>query len=309
MRCPMRERALGGEPNHLAENAKSRFHGDMNEPRPPSFLARVRAELPHMHPTQRRLAEFLLSFPGELASYTASELARLANVSNATVSRFVQRLGYESYEDARRHVRAERKTGAAIFMVASEAAAPAETLRLHLEQAEANLRNTFHNVSLEEIDRLAGAMLAARRVWIVGFRSSHFFAVYLHWQVFQVIEQVSVLPRAGQTLAEHIAGMRPEDCVIVFGLPRRIRGTDAILEQIARTGARLAYVTDEGVERLAAATWHFRCQTAAPGPLFSHVSVLGIVHLLATRAIELAGPKARKRLSVIESLHDALEEL
>lgn len=33
-----------------------------------SFLARVRAELPHLHPAERRLGEFVCDFPGELAS-------------------------------------------------------------------------------------------------------------------------------------------------------------------------------------------------------------------------------------------------
>ena len=43
-----------------------------------SFVTRVRQRLTSMHPAERRLAEFVLSFPGELASYTASELAALA---------------------------------------------------------------------------------------------------------------------------------------------------------------------------------------------------------------------------------------
>ncbi len=78
------------------------------------FVSRIREKLGDLPPTERRLGEFLVDFPGELASYTASELARLANVSNATVTRFVKRLGFESYDVARRHVRAEKASGAAL---------------------------------------------------------------------------------------------------------------------------------------------------------------------------------------------------
>ena len=60
-----------------------------------SFLFRVRDALDDLHPAERRLGEFVCDFPGELASYSASDLARLAQVSNATVTRFVRRLGYE----------------------------------------------------------------------------------------------------------------------------------------------------------------------------------------------------------------------
>ena len=43
-----------------------------------------------------------LDRPGELAAWNASELAEHAEVSNATVSRLVRRLGYGSYDEARR---------------------------------------------------------------------------------------------------------------------------------------------------------------------------------------------------------------
>ena len=67
-------------------------------PKERSFLTRVRQVLPELHPAERRLGDFLCDFPGEVASYSAQELAALAHVSKATVSRFIQRLGYENYE-------------------------------------------------------------------------------------------------------------------------------------------------------------------------------------------------------------------
>ncbi|HLS42296.1 MAG TPA: MurR/RpiR family transcriptional regulator, partial [Paenalcaligenes sp.] len=85
----------------------------------PSFLSRVRALLPELHPAERRLGDFVCDFPGELASFSASELAELAHVSKATVTRFVKRLGYENYEEARRHARAERSTGSRFFLASS----------------------------------------------------------------------------------------------------------------------------------------------------------------------------------------------
>ena len=76
----------------------------MKQDRKSTFLARVRSALPSLHPAERRLGEFVCEFPGELASYDAQELARLANVSKATVSRFVRRLDYANYDEARKHL-------------------------------------------------------------------------------------------------------------------------------------------------------------------------------------------------------------
>jgi DNA-binding MurR/RpiR family transcriptional regulator len=196
-----------------------------------------------------------------------------------------------------------------LFMVGAEGDGTPSALRAHAEQGIANLEKTFLGLSLEEIDAIAEAMLQARHVWVVGFRTGHSFATYLHWQTFQVLEHISVLPLAGQTLGEHIAGMAKDDCAIVFGLRRRVRNIDDILRQIAGTGARTLYITDETVPRQKEPEWHIQCQTPAPGPLFNHTAVLALCHLLATRVIERAGAAGRKRLAAIETLHDALDEL
>lgn len=274
-----------------------------------SFLSRVRDSLPKLQPAERRLGEFVCDFPAELASYSASELATLAQVSNATVSRFVKRLGYDNYEAARRHARVEKQSGSRLFLTGSVDSASVQSVQAHVAQGIANVESTFLGISEGQINAVAQAMLDARKVWVLGFRSSNPFASYLQWQMTQVIENIVVLPGAGQTLGESLVSLTEHDVVVVFGLRRRVASMDAILEQIRKSGASHLYITDEGVAPLASVTWHFRCQTLAPGPLFNHMAVMGVCHLLATRAIELSGPAGRTRLRGIESLNDSLDEL
>lgn len=273
-----------------------------------SFLSRVRAALPGLHPSERRLADLVLDFPGELASYSATELARLANVSNASVTRFVRRLGYGSFEEARQHARADGQSGAALFLVRAGDAA-GDPVGIHLEQGQANLAQTFLSLGAAEIDAMAERLLSARRVLVIGFRTSRAFAQYFYWQTLQVIETMSVVPGPGETLGEHLAGLGREDCVVVFALRRRPKQASAVVEALVRSGAAILYVTDEGVAHDPRMKLHVRCRTAAPGPLFSHVAVMGVCHLLATRVIERAGATGRRRLAAIESLHEDLDEI
>ena len=278
-------------------------------PKEQSFLTRVRESLSTLNPAERRLGEFVCDFPAELASYSASELATLAQVSNATVSRFVKRLGYENYEAARRHARVEKQSGSRLFLTGSVDSASVQSVEAHVAQGVANIESTFLGISEGQISAVAQSMLDARKVWVLGFRSSYPFASYLQWQMTQVVENIVALPGAGQTLGESLVSMTEQDMVVVFGLRRRVANMDAILELIRKNGAKLLYITDEGVAPLSSVTWHFRCQTLAPGPLFNHVAVMGVCHLLATRAIELAGPAGRTRLRGIESFNDSLDEL
>ena len=164
-------------------------------------------------------------------------------------------------------------------------------------------------ISDAQIDAVVQALLGARKVWVIGFRSSHAFASYLQWQLTQVVEQIVAIPGGGQTMGEHLVSFTPDDLVIVFGLRRRVARMDLLMDAIVGSRAKLLYITDEGVSFQAGATWHFRCQSLAPGPLFNHVAVTAVCHLLATRAIEKAGAAGRKRLRGIEALNDGLEEL
>jgi DNA-binding MurR/RpiR family transcriptional regulator len=275
----------------------------------PSFLARVRDALPQLHPAERKLGQLVCDFPGEVASYSAKELAALAGVSNATVTRFVRRIGYESYEAARREARLESETGSRLYLMPQDNAPIAEALARQLDQSLDNLRRTLVETDPSGVDAAAAAMLGARKIWVIGFRVSHAFAEYLTWQLTQVVEEIVAIPSGGQTLGEHLVSVRTEDCVVLFGLRRRIAGTERILSEIERRGPKLIFVTDEGVPLRTKADWHFRCRTTAAGPLFDHVAVLGLCQALIARVIDRADAEGRARLRRIEALNDALEEL
>ena len=283
-----------------------------------SYITRIRAALPVLHPSERRLADTILSFPGEIASYSATELAQLANVSNATVTRFVRRLGYESFDQARQAARATQQAGAAVFRVSSkDDNGPEAALMAQIAQGRQNVENSFAAISLAEIDDLAEAILKANRVWIFGFRTAQAFAIYLGAQVGQTIAHVTVLPPAGQTLAESLCSIAPQDVAIVFALRRTVRQLPDLCRELRLTAAQTALISDvlpqQGLEHSVFEAelqpkWRLRVQTAAPGPLFNHAAVLTLCHVLATRVLERSGQIGRKRLLAIESLHDSLGE-
>lgn len=274
-----------------------------------SFLARVREAFASLHPTEKKLAEFVLDFPGELASYSASELARLSGVSNATVTRFIRRLGYTNFEAARRNVREEKQAGSPLFLAgrAPDAAVDA-SLEAQVAQGQENLRRTFSRILAADLQAMARAMLGARKVWVTGFRSSQSLATYLQWQIFQVKEDIQVFPSPGGTFGEYLGSMTPQDLVVVFGLRRRPARLRAIMNQIVKTGAKVLFISDENLARNTSVTWHLQCACAAPGPLDNHVAVIALCHLLANSVIELSDHAGRERLAAIEARHDALGE-
>ncbi|MDO9405263.1 MAG: MurR/RpiR family transcriptional regulator [Polaromonas sp.] len=274
-----------------------------------SFVRRVRTQLDGLSSAERKLADFVLAFPGELASYAASELAPLAGVSNATVTRFIQRLGYASYEDARRHARVEREAGSALFQSTTGSKKSGQLVATHLQQSQANLANTFALLTDQGMRAMARALLAAPQVLVFGSRSSHAFAVYLRWQIIQVLPRVVAIPGAGETLGEHLAGLGPKDCVVVFGVRRQTAQMGHVLQAASAAGAKIIFISDQASPDFPAATWSIQCQCAGPGPLDNHVAVMALCDMLSTLVIEEAGAAGRKRLAAIELAHDELDEL
>lgn len=276
---------------------------------PESFVRRVRGRLEQLSGAERQLADFVLEFPGELASYAGNELASLAGVSPSTVSRFVRRLGYANYEAARRHVREDKGAGAPLLQSATEEARGGRPVAVHLAQSQANLAGTFARLDDQALAALAKAVVAAPRVLVFGSRSSQGFAVYLRWQLIQVVPQVTVLPGAGETLGEHLAGLGRSDCVIVFGTRRQTPQMTSLLAGAAKAGARIAYLSDPTSPDRPEATWSLQCDCRGPGLFDNHVAVIALCDLLATLVIEAAGAAGRRRLAAIEVAHEELDEL
>lgn len=273
-----------------------------------SLVVRLTESLDTLPATERRFAEALLEYPGDLPTHTATELARKFGISNATVTRLVRRLGYASYNEARRNVRLEQQAGAPLVL-RSHAPGDAQSLQLHVDRWLDNLSGTFNALPAETIERAAAAMVAAQAVWFAGFRANHCLASYFRWQVLRVLGHAHVIPGPGETLAEHAATMGEQDLLVVFALRRTLAPSAALLRHARKIGMRSLCITDSDSPDTGPATWVIRCHTHAAGALDSHVAVMAVVHLLANRVLESSGKAGRRRLSRIEQAHELLDAM
>lgn len=282
---------------------KLQFHND--EP----FLVRIKTSMPELHRAERQLGRFLLDFPGEVAAYDAQELARLSGVSKATVSRFVRRLGFDNYESARRAVRAESQTGSRYYIAHAERVPPERQLATSLEEERENIAQTFDRLDTTQIDALAAAIVRSRKVWVAGYRISHSFAQYIYWQLVKVVPDAAVIPKAGESLGEHLAAMTPNDLVIWVALRQRMANTDAALEALRDLKIPTALIGDDGNETDTRVQWHFRCRIETSSPQFNHAAVLSLCHQIVTRATFAADVDSRARLRKIDELNARLGEV
>src|SRR4051794_13601050 len=180
-----------------------------------SLVTRIREQSHELSPAERRLAEVMLELPGKLANYSASEVANLAKVSNATVTRLVRRLGFQNYDEARRWSRADERARSPRRNLL-EPGARSGLVEISQRQSHANLTASFSRLSEAAVSDMAQTILVSRKAKFVGYQNNRCFASYLRWQLVQVREYTSVIPGAGETLGEHLAGLSSLDCITVF---------------------------------------------------------------------------------------------
>lgn len=274
---------------------------------PTHRIHRVYGDLPE---GERKAADLILDMPSELAIWSASELAEQAGVSNATISRFIRRLGYGSFEEARRAARALRAVGSPLYLADGAKGAPLGLLERHLA-VETNLIEAslamLNPLTLEEV---AGLLANARRMRVAGFRNSYFAAEYARTLLAQFRPGVEMLNAPGQTLAEGIAGVGPGDAVLIVGLRRRPSGFTEFVRAIAATGADAVLVADLSVrEAPAVVRYTLTCAVETPQAVDSYVGVLAVLRILSLAVLRRLNTAGRRHLERIESLHEQLGEL
>lgn len=273
---------------------------------------RIRQHLTGMPPAEKKLAELILEYPGNLASHSASEITEMAGVSNAAMTRFVKRLGYENYDHMRRLAREGINWGSPLFLLDPQnikQRSSTDPFEQHVNASVSNIQETFRAISGADIDKLVQHIAKAPRVGVFGQRNNYFFAGYLRWQLIQFRHDVHLLPLAGETLAEHLAGFNSKDIVIVFGLRRRISLTAQLIDTIHHQGAKTLLITDSGNPQDFGASWVLRCETKSAMALDNHVAVMVLCHVLSAKLIEITGSAGRKHLAKIEELHEGLGEI
>lgn len=268
-------------------------------------LRQARSDMP---PGEGAIADLILNFPGELAGYSASELAQLAKTSKATVSRFVRRLGFDRFDDMRRVIRTESEAGSPLFLArGSGRTGLPQVSDLHAAIAR-NTAETLAELDDVRLDRLAARVLSARQVWIIGYRHGHFLAGYLRWSLAHARAGVHLLPRPGETLGESLVDAGPEDLVILLGMRRTVPAVRAALEYCTQRASTIAVLADSTFRTSSRTDLSFEIRSRTQGIVDEHVTLMTVLHVLIDRVMQAGGEGTRARLGSIDDAHAEMME-
>lgn len=277
-----------------------------------SLEKRIEAHYESLPPAERRLGDLLLRFPGDIANFSATELAEMAGTSKAAATRLFRRLGYDSFNEVREEIRSASSWGSPIY-IAEELPSSNNRGSIVAEQLrrdQDNLTRTLESIDPADVAAVVDALSSARQVVVIGFRNSHVLAFYFYRQLILLRTGVRLLPTSGQTMGEDLVDLGPEDLVVIIGLRRRVAVAPKVMEAARSLGARCLLVTDPSAAHIRRmATWTIACEVRGVSAFDSYAATISVLNLLCTAMLRQGGKAGYARLRRVEQIHDELEEL
>ncbi|WP_181903111.1 MurR/RpiR family transcriptional regulator [Marinomonas pollencensis] len=275
-----------------------------------SIEQRIKLIYDQLSPTQQKLAACILNHQGDIATYSATELAKLADVSKSAVTRLLQRLGYKDFSEVKKQVRAARRWGTPIAEKQPENRSLSTLFQDYVTCDQSNIRRTLESINSQDYQTAVRWISRADKVYIIGYRNNHALGLHLRQQLTQCRSGVQLLPLPGQTLGEEIAGFTREDVIIIMGVRRRPSWLKNVMISLRQKGLRLLYITDHAdANPHEISDLHFPCVVRGVSAFDSYASVMNLISMLASSVYQESYDSANERIQTIENAYQTLNEL
>ncbi|MBD5560815.1 MAG: MurR/RpiR family transcriptional regulator [Clostridia bacterium] len=195
---------------------------------------------------QKRLADYLLLHYREASCMSLSELSERTAVSAPTIVRFAYTIGCSGFpglvKELQDNLQTKMTTVERLNMMDG---LPAEAIvRSSFKTDINNLRITAQQNSAVLIDAVVHVMNSARRLYLVGARSSRPLVEFLDYYLRYMMDNVRVIRFDGSDLYAQTLGADTQDCVVAVCFPRYARQTLSLLRHVRGSGAATVAITD-----------------------------------------------------------------
>lgn len=282
---------------------------------PPSgCLLRIRGLFPKLRPSERKVASYILKSPDEVINLSVTELAKRSGVSDATVVKFTQRLGYSGYQEfkivlARESAPGHRPVYGELDPSDGVAAVKAKVIAMNVKALE----GTLETLADEELDRAITALAKARRIHIYGVGASGFVALDAEHKFLRINRPCHAF------IDNHVQSamaslLEAGDVAIGISHSGSTKDIVAALAIARRAGATTICITNH-IDSPVTEAADIKLYTAAQEPVFrsaataSRVAQAGVIDILfigvAQRAYERSLESLEKTRAAVQEKHGA----
>ncbi|MFZ5354181.1 MAG: MurR/RpiR family transcriptional regulator [Bacillota bacterium] len=203
---------------------------------------------------QKIIAQFIMNNYDKAAFMTAAKLGEKVGVSESTVVRFANAIGYSGYPQLQMQLQEMIKTRLTTVQrieMSSEYSDEESVLKNVLKADIDNIRATYDEIDTAAFEKVVKHILEAKSVYILGLRSSTALSEFLGFYLNLIRDNVHVVTYTIGDIFEQLFRIGEDDLVIGMGFPRYSSRTIGALEYARSRGAKVVAITDSLLSPLA----------------------------------------------------------
>ncbi len=251
------------------------------------LFVRIKDNYDSMTKAFQRTSDFILSMRERILLYSANTLASHIGVSDATIIRFCQHLGFEGYNDFKRALVASTGKDSSnelgdfsqsILSLGSQH----EYIEIALQYEQFSLNKTIQDLSVENISSAITKMEQAKRIFFLGLGSSAIPAQSLYFSFDRLQLNCSLLDFGGNAMMEKLTFCSSDDVLVVVTFPRYSTDSYNAVRQAKAGGACVILISDGNSDKLSGqADIEFVVPSKNPYLMYnSNVSALALCNIL-----------------------------
>jgi len=276
-----------------------------------NILNQITSHYSELTPSQKKVASYLHNNINEAFLLNSFQIAKKANVSEATVTRFISNLGFSGFSEFKKEI-AQRVVKD--FSTTKRLAESAESLEEGpgnifaeiLKGDIENIRALRATISDQSFEKAVKKLCSARSIYVLGLRSSYALAFYLAFNLRFFLKKVILLTPGIGDIPEQVLELRKDDVLVVISFRRYTRESFDIAEKIKKKEASVIAITNSELSPIAKlADVSLIASTKIPTYIESCTAPMSLINALIT-AIALR--KKDKALSALNKLENTFEE-
>ncbi|MBN2882968.1 MAG: MurR/RpiR family transcriptional regulator [Clostridia bacterium] len=198
--------------------------------------------------SRKRIAKYILDNFDSAPFMTAARLAEVVNTSESTVVRFAVELGFDGYPEMAKAMQDQALyslTSAQRLKMANESIDRSDVLKSVLKADINRIKDTMEDIDKGTFDGVIEKLLTARKIYILGVRSSAALAMYLGFYFNLVFDNINLVQTTSASeVFEQILGVGEGDVIIGISFPRYSKRTSKAMEYAGKKGAYVVAISD-----------------------------------------------------------------
>jgi DNA-binding MurR/RpiR family transcriptional regulator len=223
------------------------------------LMRTIQLKFPRLSKGQKMIAEYILKHYDKAAFMTAAKLGVSVGVSESTVVRFANELGFSGYPKLQKSLQElikNKLTTVQRIELSNDLVSEETALKGVLKSDMENIRATLEKINHKTFEDVVNSIFAAKKIYIIGLRSASALSEFLGFYLHLILDNVHVVGYGVSDIFEQIINVSEDDLVIGIGFPRYAARTIESLSYAKSKGAKVVAITDSLLSPLAARADH-----------------------------------------------------